>query len=247
MASKIKAISGAYTRLRISGITVQPTAAHVTRALTRMEQMLAEWEENKNLCLGYNFEDNPDANSEMGVSLGTENMIEANLAVRMAPDFNKVLPQELKNDAKRSYCSVSARVAVGNLRDVRPPNRMAVGSGHRYRERVQRYNHFEKLPPIGCPTKKMNIDEIDNFVEHYDSYLTGETITSFTIEQTGGLVIVSSSNTDSDINYTVQAKDPPNQRIGQAIIITMITSGNRVEIRKINFEIVKQVLLDEFG
>ena len=247
MTSKIKAISGAYSRLRISGITVQPTAAHVSGALTRMEQMLAEWEENKNLCLGYNFEDNPDANSEMGVSRGTENMIEANLAIRMVPDFNKVVPQELKDDAKRSYCSVSTRIAVENLRDVRPPNRMPVGSGHRYRERYQRYNHFEKLPPIGCPTKKMDIGEINNFVEHYDSYLAGETISSFTVEQTDGLIIVSSSNTDNDINYTVQAKDPPNQRVGQAILITMITSGSRVEIRKINFEITKQVLLDEFG
>ena len=245
MTSKIQAISSAYSRLRISGITVQPTAGHVNTALERLEDMMAELSENRNICVNYNFEDLPDANAEMGVSRGVKNMIESNLAYRLAPDFNKIVPDKLRADAVQSLSGVSARVAAENLKEIRPPNRMPVGSGHRYRERYQRFNHFEELPKTSCKVIKMTVGEANTFTEHFDGYLVGESIQSFTIESSSGINVTSSAISGGDIVYTVQAVD--SKAVAQAVLITVTTNTNRIEIRKVDYEVTKLNLPIEFA
>lgn len=239
MTSKIEAVSGAYSRLRISGITVNPTAGHVQKALARLEDMMSELSENRNICVNYNFEDFPDANTEMGVTRGTINMIESNLAIRLIPEFNKIVPQALTNDANQSLSAVVGRVESENMRDVQPSHRMPIGSGNRYNERYQRFNHPQAMPAISCKSIKMNVGEVDDFVEHFDGYLRSEAISNFTIEASNGLTINTSSNNDKDIFYNVTAKDPAHGQILQSVLITITTDTNRIEIRRIDFEITK--------
>ena len=61
MKTKIELLDRAYSKLRISGITVNPTPGDVEIALDEMECMLAEWD-LVNVCLGYQFEDEPEPN-----------------------------------------------------------------------------------------------------------------------------------------------------------------------------------------
>ncbi|MEE9311617.1 MAG: hypothetical protein V3V10_04315, partial [Planctomycetota bacterium] len=62
-------INSAYSRMRISGITAQPTPEDLEVALERMEGMAARWFK-KNINTGYNFEDEPDPNSPTGLDAG---------------------------------------------------------------------------------------------------------------------------------------------------------------------------------
>ena len=59
---KVNIISDAYSKLRISGLTVLPTPEDLELALSRLESMMAELDV-RGISIGYNFEDNPDPNS----------------------------------------------------------------------------------------------------------------------------------------------------------------------------------------
>jgi hypothetical protein len=86
----------------------------------------------------------------------------------------------------------------------------------------------------------MLIDDIDDFVEHFDAYLReGETVSSYTIEADSGLTIVSSSLTSPDVDYQIKAvgvNDTTQSQFNQVKIVAT-TSLGRQETRIINFEI----------
>lgn len=238
MSLKIDHVNGAYSQLRISGLTVNPSPENIATGLDRLESMMADLEFNRGICIGYNYEENPDPSTVSGVERQDKQMVDTNLAMRLVPDFNKVIPLTLQLQAKQSFSAVSGRVAKEKLRQVQAPSRMPVGSGHRYRERYQRYYNPEQLPPNDCTTNIMVIGEIDNYHEDYTAYLDGETIASFTIVGTTGASIKSSSNTDTMVNYQVEAVNPAQAGTFNKVVITVTTSSGRINVREINFEIV---------
>ena len=85
---KIDIILGAYDRLRISGITVNPGARENVIALRRLERMAARWE-SKNVCVGYNFEDQPDLNSDSNVPEEFRDAFESNLAFWLCTEIGR--------------------------------------------------------------------------------------------------------------------------------------------------------------
>ena len=113
IATKVEIIIDAYSQLRISGITVQPTPEDLEVALMRLENMMAEWQTR--VCVGYNFEDNPDPNTEINVKRAFWHCLATNLAVRLIPDFNKAVPQVLMMQASSSYSAMSGSIALDRL------------------------------------------------------------------------------------------------------------------------------------
>jgi len=88
----------------------------------------------------------------------------------------------------------------------------------------------------------MYIDDVEDFVEHYDAWLNdGEVISSYTIEADTGLTVSGDTISDSetDIEYTVTATgiddstDSPLLRI--KIVVT--SDASRILTRIINFEL----------
>ena len=69
VTDKVDIILGAYSQLRISGITRSPTPEDLETALCRLENMAAEWD-TVGTSVGYNFEDEPDPNSNSGIKRG---------------------------------------------------------------------------------------------------------------------------------------------------------------------------------
>jgi hypothetical protein len=63
VTTKADLINGAYSLMRISGLTVDPSGADLTLALTRLENMAAEFE-GRNIITDYNFEQNPQTGSK---------------------------------------------------------------------------------------------------------------------------------------------------------------------------------------
>lgn len=238
MKSKIDVINTAYSQIRYSGLTIDPSANETSLALERLEVMAAEFE-SRDICLNYNFEETPDANSATNVPLQFQHMLSTNLAVRMIPDFNKAVPQVLMLQASQSLSNASARSASDSVRQVNPPRRMPIGSGNSYR--YNRYRRFQRptvRAPNECATNKMLVGDIDDFQESFVSYLDPlEDISSFTITASSVLEIQSSSNSTSLVNYRIKALDLSTDTSFQQVEIVVTTTNGRSETRLINFEI----------
>jgi len=239
-SDKIEFIIDAYSQMRISGITVIPTPESLEVALSRLENMAAEFE-SRNICTNYNFEDEPDPNSSSNVIRAYWQAFSTNLAVRLIPDFNKQVPDTLMLQAKSSLSSMSGRSAMERIQQVDYPNRMGRGSGNTLR--YNRWSRFyRKVGTVNsCATEQMFIGDVSDFVEHFDSYLNdGEAIASFTIVADQGLVIQSSSNDIIDISYQIKASTPGNNVNNSDALLTIVitTDSGRVTTRQILFELI---------
>jgi len=227
-------INGAYSQLRISGLTVNPSGEDLEVAIRRLENMVAEFD----VRINYNFEDTPDANSLTNVDRQYWHALETNLAVRLVPDFNKQIPQILIGQATQSLSRMLG--AAATPRQTEYPDRMARGSGNT--QRFNRWNRFYR-PVAESPnepaTNRMIIGDIQDFTEHFDSYLgDAETISSFTINASDGLTIQSSSLTSPDVDYRIRADGVASGSDKLLnVIIVATTSLGRKETRVINFEL----------
>lgn len=236
MSTKIDIINGAYTQLRISGLTVDPTPEDLELALDRLEDMMAELTA-RNICTHYAFELTPDPNTDTQVDRKYNQMMKTNLALRLV-DFGKAIPPELFAQATQSLSTASSISSSENAQEVQYPVRMPRGSGNsRRNNRWRRFQNPSQLPPNECATNKMLQTEVNDYQEDFSAYLGTESITSYTMVVDPGLTLVSSSNDTPLINYRIQAGDQNTQGIWQQVKITITTSSGRKEIRLINFEI----------
>ena len=237
-------INGAYSQLRISGLTVQPTPEDLELALDRLESMMAEWK-SRNICAGYAFEDEPDPNTPHNVERSAWQAIDTNLATFLSPDFNKQEHPRLASRASTSLSTLSGVSALNLLREVNYPARQPRGQGNTFRHnRWTRFYHPQAEAPASCETNVMNfsttVGDIDDYVEHFDAYLkSGETLSSFTIEAMNGLDVLSSSSSDTDVTYRIEAvgADSSTSDRFQQVKIVATTSDGRIETRLINFRL----------
>ncbi len=238
MSTKAQTINNAYTQLRISGLTVNPTPANLQLGLYLLETMMAEFYENQALNVGYKFEQTPDLNSLTGVSLGNQNMMDFNLAVRLIPSINKDVPPELKSQADVSFSRSLGMSVQNNMRMIQPPRRMPVGSGVTFRGVF--WNRFSlpvPVPPVEAATNYILQGEQFNYTEDFSVFLGTATIASWEIASNPLLTIVDASQSGSIISYTILAPTSPPATYGpfQQVKITITDSLGRVEIRLINF------------
>jgi len=233
MATKIEHVNKAYSKLRISGVTVNPSPADLALGLSELEDMMSELQDGRSLCLGYNFEETPEPTTESGVEKYANNMIATNLGVRLSPDFNKIIPQALLAQASQSYSAVSAKVAAENIRQVQAPSTMPVGSGNNRYNNNYRYNIPADQTVNNCDTKKLHTGDINDYSESFTAYLDGETISSFTLTASSGLTAISSSISGDYIAYRIQAVTAGYQ----TVVIVATTSSGRIEQRTIEFEV----------
>ena len=219
MKSKIELIDRAYSKLRISGITVNPSPGDVEIALDEMECMLAEWD-LVNVCLGYQFEDEPEPNAESGLVRGYENAVQVNLAVRIAPEFGKQVPGELMMQASQSYSKVSSAVAV--VKQTPYPQRQPVGEANTLRfNRWRRFYGVNSSAPNDCATEIMAVnDVVDGQVNYLDYLVDDDTISTFTLVPSNGLTIENSIASDDTITFRVLAAAAGTQSIKVTITTT---------------------------
>lgn len=233
---KVDIILDAYSQLRISGITVDPTPEDLEVALSRLEDMAAEFH-SRNMDGGFNFEDQPDPNSDSGIQRAYKQAYATNLAIRLVPDFNKDVPQILFNQAVQSASNLSGRTA--KVRMTEYPGRQARGSGNTQRFfRWQRFYRHGERSDLSDETNQIYSGDVNDYVEHFDAYLDkSETIASFTIEADSTLTISNTSNNDTDVLYRVTASSEYNR--SAKVFITVTTSAGRVTTRIIEFEVTK--------
>ena len=236
MSLKIEIVNAAYSRIRVSGLTVQPTPSDTALAVDRLEDF-AEELKSFNICIGFNFEEEPDPNSLTNVERKFKSLLETNLAVRLLSDFGKEIPQSLGLLASSTLSSAASITASKSIQEVQYPRRMPLGSGNDRGNRYRRYQVPEQLPPNECATKSIDIGEIEDYEESFETYLEGEALSSYVITADPGLNIESDSNADPIIKYRIKALSNMSEGVWQQVKIQITTDTGRIEIRLINFEV----------
>ncbi|MBL4632151.1 MAG: hypothetical protein JKY14_13735 [Paraglaciecola sp.] len=239
--TKIDLVAGSYSRMRISGLTIDPTPEDTTLALRRLELMMAEWE-GRNITMQYRFaidEGDIDPNSETGILLKYQDSIESNLAVKLSPDFGMDVPMSLGQAASLSLSSVSSMIAADNIRMVQPPTRQPIGDATTSRQRIyQRFYRPAPQPPQDAALHDMFTGDINLYEEDYTAYLVGgETIVSTVFKVDEGLKLITDAIVDQRVLYTIQALSPTASGVWQVVRIILTTSTGRVTTRLINFDV----------
>ncbi len=239
MSLKIDIINGAYSQIRISGLTIDPSSNDNLTALRRLENLAARLFK-KNSDVGYFFEDDPDVNTPHNMERAYWDSFEVILAVALCPDFGKVPPDKLLRRESAAYSDISSFTAI--VRPVQPPARMPRGSGSvRYTPRFSRFYPPTERAPLSAATNTMNLDDIQDFVEHFDSFLrNGETVSSVVISSDTGLTVNSSSLSTPDVLYQIKAEGTAGESPGGFFRLKIVAtlSSARVITRIINFEII---------
>lgn len=234
---KVDFINEAYSMLRISGITVIPTASDYTLALTRIDSMMADLFANWGVSVGYDYDQTPNINSYTNVKISDKEMISANLAVRLAADFGKDVPQSL---AMRATVSLSRAVdaAVKKAsKQIQAPGIMPVGSANEWFGR-HRYHVVADEPPAGASTIDITKGETLKLFEDFQAWLGTNTISSYTISGSTSLTISASANATPQITYTVTAPTSV-AADGHALVkITVTDSASRTVIRFVDFNVI---------
>ncbi len=235
-------IAGAYSRARISGLTLQPSAEENELALDLLESMMAEWFE-RGYCIGYKFptgDDPADLADPSGVPLTHKYAVQTNLAGRIMDDFGKEIPPNLQKNMSTSFSALASSIAVQKQTDY--PNNMPRGAYSELRwSPWRRYFRKPIEAPISCDTNYMNVGEIDTYFENYQAYLNdGEDVSTFTIENDDGITILSSGlNTNGNIlTYTVEAVGTGEELNPYIRVkITATTTDSRVDVRYADFQL----------
>jgi len=233
---KSELITNAFQELRIWGVTTASDPEDTGLALRKLESMMAELESQKDLCIGYNYTENPDPNDESGVGIEHQEWVQNNLAVRMIAAYNKQVPPELRLSAATGLSGAIGQSLKSRMSDIAPPSRMPRGSGSRLAG--ARYRRFNPAPIEAagtCDTKRMKVNDVNDFDESFAAYLAGETIASYTITSTDGLTVSNDSNTDDVVSYRVTAAGTVSALEKVTIIVT--TSTSRINTRVIQFEV----------
>lgn len=231
--TKEDVIIGAYSQMRISGLTSNPSPEDLDTALMRLENMAREFSSRK-MDAGYNFEVEPEAQSFLGVDPMFMHAYETNLAIRLIPDFNKEVPQALYAQASQSLSNLSARTAL--VSQTPYPRRQARGSGNTLR--YYRWDRFYRTSSPNPETQnKLRVGDINSYFEDFAGYLReNEDIASFVITPDRNLEITASSIDGTRINYTVSA--PSNDATSaQWVDIQITTTLGRVDKRRVFFDI----------
>lgn len=244
IASKGKIINNAYSHVRISGITVDPSPREKERALGVLEEMAAEFE-GRNICMEYLFEEAPNTASSTGVNIKFNYMLATNLAMRLIPDFGKKSSANdslilLRQQAVSSLSTASSATAVVN--QMIYPRRMARGSGNTFRwNHLRRYTHESQPAPISCDTIQMPLNTVLAVTQSWlDELATAETITSTIVTYTDGLlqtVAPAISANGKEVSFTVQSRKSGAECATIQIITNLSTPFNK-DVRIVNFNIL---------
>ena len=230
--SKIEHVNKAYSALRISGLTTDPTPAEKELALDMLEDMMSEFE-SRNICTNYIFEDDIGPNTDSGIASAYNNATGMSLAVRLANFYGKEVTRGIMNQANAGVSNWAAR--TGRTNKIQPPGTQPRGSGNTFRfSNWARYYRTGETAPISCDTFNLKVDGIDFFTVDFSSYLLeGATISSFIVESTNGVEVISSVQDVNNINLECKGVEAGYQ----TVTITITTSTGRVNPELINFNI----------
>lgn len=230
MSTKIDIINKAYARMRISGLTVNPTPEDIALALDRLESMAASWASKYDI--DYDLEEVPQTTTPHMIPRRHWAAFETCLAMELIPDFGKEVPPQLMRLANAAYSRLTAD--YNRTKVVQYPQRQPLGSGTA--RKFFRYTTFYKT--VGQPLAGAYMaftDDIQDFEENFSDYLEfGETVASYVLTADSKLTVATESLSSPIVSYRLQFDEESEL---EEVIITITTSTGRKETRKKQFVI----------
>ena len=225
-------IKGAFSQLRISGLTVDPSVEDNALALHRLETMAAEFL-GRNIGTGYALENEPDANTPHNLDRKYWYAYEVLLAARLMPDFGKGMQPDVTL-IRMSTSALSFLVSsTAVVKRVQHSVNMPTGKGNRF------YKYYPVVDdaPVSGETKVMYINGVNHLVERFDAYLKdAEDILSYVITSDDEITVSGDVNATPNITYTVTAGSTSKNNAEVKMVVT--TTDARVCTRIINFNIL---------
>ena len=170
LSSKLALVNAALDKMSISGITAPPESSDYSALLQRLEGLMYELEEGRNICCQYNFTSEPDTGDPHGMSYGLFEPISSLLAFKTLQDYALPIAQPLQASVASAISSISNQTF--ELRETQYPRRQPRGSGNTLRyNRWQRFYRMPDRTPIDCDSFRLNTDEINDYSEDYFNYL----------------------------------------------------------------------------
>ena len=235
---KIDIINGAYSRIRISGINLSPGAEDLSLALRRLEFMANEWEE-KNIKVGYNFEETPNSSSTSGVPREFMEAFEVNLAYKILSDFGKAIPESIIRLKRSSYSFIKAKTKITPRN--RYPRTMPIGSGNA-RFYGNNTTFYYRQDQVRSGSTVLIEGEINDFEELFTDYLIdSEVISAATVtSDSTNLTVSNVSNTTTTVSFRLTASEFENNVETVIIIIKVTTDAGRIEKRVKTFNLIAE-------
>ena len=112
--TKRQFVQQAFRKAGLAAYVFDLTPDQLDSAMRDMDSMLATWNA-KGIRLGYpvpTSPENSDLDQETNVPDSANEAIYLNLAIRIAPDFGKMIPPEVKVGAKLAYDALLSRAAM---------------------------------------------------------------------------------------------------------------------------------------
>ena len=236
--TKSDIVNAAFSEIRISGLTNNPTPSQKQAALDSLESIAYEFQ-SRNICINYNFTENPDLSDLTNTPPFARQALICSLAIRLAASFGKNIPDSLRLQTRQSVSTLSSATAVINMQSY--PRRMPIGSGNTFRgRRFQKfYNNYNSTSL--CADREMNVGDIDDFVESWTSYLdAGESIELVDITTDPNIALIHHSHDLTSVTIRIGALNSNNHIKLNGIYsvkISVVTTLGRRDTKMLNIKI----------
>jgi len=197
MKTKGEHVNSALRKLRISGITVDPSGSDLTDSLEELEDMVHEY--NGTIKTNYNFETSINASTLSGIDDEFNDAIAWSLALRLTDMFGKQPTQNMSGRAASSMQNWRARTSKTS--QIAPPRTMPVGSGNQLIGLDTNNFYYAETAPVTAQTIYASVGDIVDGQFSLDTWLNGLTITSQVTTVSTGATLVSSSFLDSIVSF----------------------------------------------
>lgn len=175
---KIQIIKKAFRKLKLKGVSSDPSMPQYPDALIDLESFMADLDDNPSINTGYNSTgDNATLEEESGLTLGDLDTISCGLAIRIASDYpGTEVAQQTQSTYRTGLSKMMKRGAI--IPTVHNHRRIPRGTGNILNNRYRYQNtffHNVKSSSDANPFKK------DSFIEwpvDFTSWLVGETLTN---------------------------------------------------------------------
>lgn len=237
--TKGEIVDRAFSWLKVSGLTSKPSPNEISKALDVLEGYCYELD-SRNICTNFTYEDYPDPATESGIDNAFWLAAAYGLGVRLAPEVGKPVTQDQMKACAASTSNWAARTSVS--RQVQAPRRQPRGSGNTFRNlSFNRYYKPQAEAPISCDTIQIMRGSIESYTFSIEDYLGDtQTLSSYTIDVTDGLTILSESMASPVWSYQVECKASAVDY--QAIQLTVTTDLGNKKVFTINFNVFGALL-----
>ena len=237
MPTKIDILKRSASRLKISGLTVDLSPNEVEEWVCYLDDYMATVLNNEYPNIGYLQPDTygeSDPNDDSGLERWMIKPVTILLADDISGSYGKKGAITYQEVSKAEDDLASGLVAVDGAKF---PVTMPIGQANEYPYRFSNfYKGSNPKQPITRPTISIGFGEINDYKLDLRQYLDGEIVSTYSIDVSAGLSLISDSEDDSQITYRIRCGDSVGDRQTVSIFVETDTARQKYFIINVKAE-----------